>query len=104
LTCEGEEHVYGGDAGTRALSLSHTCGHTGRARTVLDWVVTGTLDFGVFAFLSGSLARAGGPVQLFASAAGPGLTVTGGRECGRDHREASREFITAGPFQEKRTF
>ena len=23
----------------RALSLSHTCGHTGRARTVLDWVV-----------------------------------------------------------------
>ena len=22
----------------RALSLSHTCGHTGRARTVLDWV------------------------------------------------------------------
>ena len=33
------EHAYGGDAGTRALSLSHTCGHTGRARTVLDWVV-----------------------------------------------------------------
>ena len=25
----------GGNAGTRALSLSHTCGHTGRARTVL---------------------------------------------------------------------
>ena len=23
------EHAYGGDAGTRALSLSHTCGHTG---------------------------------------------------------------------------
>ena len=39
LHCEGEEHAYGEDAGTRALSLSHTCGHTGRARTVLDWVV-----------------------------------------------------------------
>ena len=23
----------------RALSLSHTCGHAGRTRTVLDWVV-----------------------------------------------------------------
>ena len=23
----------------RTLSLSHTCGHTGRARRVLDWVV-----------------------------------------------------------------
>ena len=23
----------------RELSLSHTCGHTGRARTVLDWIV-----------------------------------------------------------------
>ena len=31
----GEEHAYGGDAGTRALSLSHTCGgHTGRAATL----------------------------------------------------------------------
>ena len=26
FACEGEEHAYGGDAGTRALSLSHTCG------------------------------------------------------------------------------
>ena len=27
FACGGEEHAYGGDAGTRALSLSHTCGH-----------------------------------------------------------------------------
>ena len=33
FACEGEEHAYGGDAGTRAPSLSHTCGHTGRAGT-----------------------------------------------------------------------
>ena len=39
FACEDEEHAYGGDAVTRALSLSHTCGHTGCARTVLDWVV-----------------------------------------------------------------
>ena len=28
FACEGEEHAYGGDACTRALSLSHTCGHS----------------------------------------------------------------------------
>ena len=35
FACEGEEHEYGGDAGTRALSQSsHTCGQTqARART-----------------------------------------------------------------------
>ena len=34
--CRGEKEE---GAVARALSLSHTCGHTGRARTVLDWVV-----------------------------------------------------------------
>ena len=29
----GKEHAYGGDAGTRALSLSHTYGHAGRGNS-----------------------------------------------------------------------
>ena len=41
---EREGSAAGGEGGgegvvARALSLSHTCGHNGRARAVLDWVV-----------------------------------------------------------------
>jgi len=35
----GRRRGEGGGVVARALSLSPTCGHTGRARTVLDWVV-----------------------------------------------------------------
>jgi hypothetical protein len=39
LVNAGDAEVVSQEEGERAGGVSHTCGHTGRARTVLDWVV-----------------------------------------------------------------